>query len=284
MSLRAIALLLSCLLLWGCQAGHRRPASMKGPEVIRWSGEVLVAQDFLVPEGSLLRIEPGTRVLFAPASSAASRRLEHPYFPGNELIVAGSIEAIGTPERPILFQSLDAGAPPGSWGAVNLEENASGLFRYCIFRQADSALHSRSAMVEVSRSFFEHNLVGIRFNRSAILIEENHLYDNEVAIRFHQGFPVICRNRIEKNAKGLFITADPGSYRIFHNDFIASRAYQVILGASVTQDVHLEYNFWGRTQAQEISGEFFDARLDDYLGEVIFEPFSRMPYTESFFP
>ncbi len=280
MNLRTLASISMAFMLWGCSL-----ISPQSPmRTLYWSGIVEIRTDFEISEGTRLIIAPGTRILFYPHEDPSSDRNDHPYFPGAELIVFGHIEAAGTMDAPIVFSSASKKSVAGSWGGVNLEEGATGFFRYSEFRQADSAIHARSAQVEISRCLFEDNLVGIRFNNSAMLIEDNLLRRNQVGIRFHLGAPVICHNRIEHNDKGLFITSYPRDYRIMENDFLDNRQYQVILGELVPDDVNLGGNYWGQAAPEELERSFYDGRLDDYLGKIIYVPRSDAPFTKEGLP
>ena len=75
---------------------------------------------------------------------------------------------MGTAENPIFFEAVDSSATAGFWGAINLVGSPEAIFEYCVFRQADSAVHSWDSQVYIEQSLFEDNLVGIRFNASEI--------------------------------------------------------------------------------------------------------------------
>lgn len=243
---------------------------------VHWQGEVRLAGDVVLAEGAELVVAPGTEVVFLP--STAEERSEHPYFPGSELIVRGRLRAVGKPEAPIVFRYVDAGAPPGSWGGINLEGSPEAVFRFCRFTQADSALHCRQSKVTVSQSVFERNLVGVRFHDTDLLLEHNLLRQNGAAVRFHFGAPVIRHNDIRDNEKGLFITSFPRNYRIEENNFTGNSPYNVVLGEQVPQDVDLSGNWWGSEREEEIEAGFFDGRIDGYLGRICYRPFASAPF------
>lgn len=242
-----------------------------------WSGRVEIDGDVVIAESALVRIAPGTQVLFLPPSPGKDRLTEHPHFVGSELIVRGRLLAEGTAQAPIIFRAIDPGAPAGSWGAINLVQSPGSLFRHCRFTQADSAVHSQESIVKIVCSTFTRNLVGVRFFGSQIKITDNLFRDNGTAIRFHFGAPLIERNLLIENDKGLFITSFPRDYRIFANAIVKSREAQVILGEEVPEDLLLPGNYWGSDNPQEIRRHFFDGQQSDYLGTVRFEPFLRTP-------
>jgi hypothetical protein len=242
-----------------------------------WQGEVLIAGDVTLPAGATLTILPGTVIRFLPPGDAPGNRSDHPYFPGSELNVLGTLLAQGKPAAPIVFASLNDTDPPGSWGAVNFAEESKGVLRYCIFRQADSAVHSRQARVEVSKSLFERNLVGIRFHSSAITVTNNLLRDNDTGIRFHYGVPTVTANRFTGNRVNLFVTAHPYKVLFENNIFGSPGEYHVVLGEEVPEDVPLGGNAWDTLDAESVLERIFDGRRSLHLGRVIVEPLVVIP-------
>ncbi len=247
---------------------------------VDWQGTVLVRGDVLLADEAELTIAPGTRVLFLSPEAGEDQKTDHPYFPGSELIVRGQLTAVGTAEKPILFQAAEPNAEPGSWGAINIEDSVRAVFQYCRFQQADSAIHARRSWVSIEHSHFVDNLVGIRFHDTDILIEKNLLERNGAAIRFHFGAPVICKNLIRNNGKGLFITSAPWGYTVENNSFIANHPYQVSLGEGVQGDVELPGNFWGEGNDAPERG-FYDGRVDDWLGTIHYRPLRISPNPET---
>ncbi len=270
-----------CLLTAGCLAGqvHTVHGVLHGELV--WQGEILIAEDVVLEEDAKLTILPGTRVRFLPAETDGGGWTEHPHFPGNELIIKGQVQAIGTPEAPIIFEAVDQAAAAGFWGAINLVGSAEAIFEYCIFRQADSALHSWNSQVYVEQSLFENNLVGVRFNDSAILVEHNLLRNNQTAVRFHFGSPVICENEFADNAVNLFVTSHPRDYHIENNTFGTPSEYNVVFGEEVPEDVSLLRNYWVAENTSTLVDSFYDGHRSSYLGKVLFEPFRNSPSSQA---
>ena len=278
MVVRLYLLLLFVAVLVGC-------VPVAGPLQVRgelfgdhvWQGEVLVGGDVTLPAGATLTILPGTVVRFLPADDSPGNRSEHPYFSGSELNIEGTLLAIGKPAAPIVFAALNDADPPGSWGAVNFAEGSQGTVRYCIFRQADSAIHSRDARLEVDKSLFERNLVGIRFHSSFIRVTNNLLRNNDTGMRFHYGLPRVSFNIFEGNRVNLFVTAHPSFYLFENNFFGNSSEYQVVLGEEVPEDVTLGGNAWAETNADAVLERIFDGRRSPHLGKVEVEPLIAVP-------
>ena len=268
----------SLLLAGGCLHPHWPAAItgiLAGDHV--WTGEVYLAGDVILAPEARLTIRPGTTVYFLPPQGAPGGLTEHPHFPGSELIVQGQLSALGTAAAPIRFVAADRQAPAGSWGALNFEAGAEGAFAYCLFRQADSAIHSRDSRVTIAESLFEDNLVGIRFHSSTMRIEHNLLRNNGVAIRFHFGAPEVRYNRFATNRVNLFITAHPRDYLFANNHFDTPLEYQVVLGEEVPEEVNLAGNAWSSGAPAELNERLFDGRAVPYLGTVQVEPLLAKP-------
>lgn len=271
------------LLSMGCLGRLSAPTVVVGElhGDLAWSGEVFIGGDVTLAGDARLTILPGTTIRFLKPEGYPGGETDHPHFPGSELNVYGALTAIGTAAAPIVFAAADAAAPPGSWGAVNFAEHSSGTLGYCVFRQADSAVHSREAAVEVTESLFENNLVGIRFHTSAMRIERNLLRGNGTGIRFHFGAPLVRGNRFENNRVNLFVTAHPSNYLVEHNQFGLPQDYQVVLGEEVPEDVLLANNNWDGLPAAAVFERIFDGRRTPYLGRVQIEPVLVVPLGEA---
>ncbi len=246
---------------------------------IHWQGEVRLRGDLILDAGAELIIAPGTRIVFEAPRAGEDLYQQHPYFIGSELIVRGRLLARGTETEPILFTSADPERRAGSWGGVNIEDSPQAEFSYCRFEQADSAIHARESRVSVENSVFDNNLVGLRFHDTRLSAKGNLFEHNDTAIRFHLGAPLILQNEIRRNRKGMFISAEPQDYRIENNNFIENRPYQVSLGEGVREPVDLRNNFWSEATGDELEGYFFDGRVDDWLGKILYLP-RRLQRTE----
>jgi hypothetical protein len=244
----------------------------------RWQGTVYIGGDLVIEKQARLVVAPGTDVVFLPPAPGQDLFTERPNFPGSELIVQGVLIAEGTAAKPISFRYVDPGAPAGSWGGINLRESPEARFRHVHIMQADSAIHSHKSKAVIEESRIENNLVGLRFNTTEFLIQNNLLRDNGTAIRFHFGAPVIRNNVITENDRGFFLSSHPRNYLIEGNNIAGNRSYAVVLGEEVPDDVRMAGNYWGSDKPEAIEASFFDGRKEDYLGKVFFEPFAPAPF------
>ncbi len=273
-------LMVMSLFFSGCvaQKDHLVRGVLHGEHV--WQGVVYVEGDVTLEADAKLTILPGTKVLFLPPGNDPNNRVEHPYFPGSELNVKGNVYAVGTATEPIIFAAADPEAKPGYWGAINMNGSQETVFEYCIFRQADSAVHSRQSNVYIEHSIFENNLVGIRFHDSLILIEHNLIRNNHAGIRFHFGAPVVCENEFKDNDINIFVTSYPRDYLIENNSFGSAAEYQVVLGEQVPDDVRMIRNYWVYDQSAPLENYFYDGRRSQYIGRVLTDPVRTTPSSQ----
>ena len=87
-----------------------------------WSDEVTLTGDVIVPSGMSLTIEPGTVIRFTALNDdqGAGENTSR-----SELVVEGSLEALGTEASPIVFTSSSANPAKGDWYGIRVVTDAS---------------------------------------------------------------------------------------------------------------------------------------------------------------
>ncbi|MEA3487311.1 MAG: hypothetical protein U9R20_06605, partial [Thermodesulfobacteriota bacterium] len=94
-----------------------------------WSGTINLTGDVTVPQGVTLTIEAGTEVVFPAESDDTAGGHDTAL---TELIVNGSLVAVGTEGSPILFTSgaffFDS---KGDWGGIRINPREDVVLRYC---------------------------------------------------------------------------------------------------------------------------------------------------------
>lgn len=86
------------------------PAPVRDTTTIVWEGDIHLQGHTWIPDGTLLRLEPGTRILPDPPAAIADHRSPP------VLVVAGDVVALGQPDRPLLFgvPTVIQGHTPGA--------------------------------------------------------------------------------------------------------------------------------------------------------------------------
>jgi hypothetical protein len=100
-----------------------------------WSGEVLVTEDVVVPEGVTLTIDAGTVVKFKHSRG---------YKLGSEKIgmtILGALKAVGTPENQIWFTSDAEDAINGDWHMMRFVNAENSTIEYAIIEFAQQGIN-----------------------------------------------------------------------------------------------------------------------------------------------
>ncbi len=88
-------------------------------EVTTLSGVIHITDDLTVPEGHVLQLEPGTLVLVAGVPQQPQVEL------GTQIIVEGSLNAMGTEDRPVTITAADPDRP---WSELDVQGGQVELY------------------------------------------------------------------------------------------------------------------------------------------------------------
>ncbi len=137
-----------------------------------WSGEVLVTETVVVPEGVTLTIEPGTVVKFRHYRGYKEGKV-------GLIVQGGTLKAVGTPTQQIWFTS-DAEDPiNGDWAGITLVETDGSRFDYAIVEYAEIGIEQFASQTEVSHSIIRwNNSEGLYAELSSARFEGNTIYGN----------------------------------------------------------------------------------------------------------
>jgi hypothetical protein len=92
-----------------------------------WSGVIRLTNDVTVPSGHTLRIEPGALILLDGVTNGTT---------APDLIVNGTIHALGTAAEPIL---ITAGTIHGNWGQIRHGNGSIGTYHYTFIHRGGRA-------------------------------------------------------------------------------------------------------------------------------------------------
>lgn len=210
-------LLLLVLPAWAEGAGP-------SPQQLSWRGEVVLESEYLVPAGTTLTVEAGTRV--------------RPLRPEARILVQGVLQVLGTAKAPVIFA-----APPG-WGGIEFLAGPEGsrieyaqfskaqtaissadtvfVLRHSSFRGCDTAVKLlRKSGPQVSDCLFEANGIAIDNElRSSPQIRNNRFIGQRKAaiLASHNSGGLIDGNYFEKNHQAISLLRPYGD-RITNNHF-----------------------------------------------------------------
>lgn len=230
-----------------------------------WSGTVRINGIVTVKKSGRLVIEPGTRILFERIDRDGDG------IGDSEILVEGELEALGTPEAPIVFTSAEEQPGPADWKYLYLDFARQADIEYVVSEYAYSGIQVHFCKAKIRNSIFRNNVDGVRFSTVNIVVEGNRIYNNRHGLRYEErnSRAVITGNDIRRNEIGVFVvTRSEDRAVISGNNIVDNARYNVKLGHTQRHDVTLPRNWWGSVAAGEIEEGFFDAKRDTSLGRV----------------
>ncbi len=255
------------LLLAGCAGA---PAAPDGTTTWTWKGERRIDRMVEIPAGVTLRILPGSVVRFAfvdrDGDGAGDAGIH----------VLGRIEAVGTPEQPILLASAEAGPQPGDWQGLLLDASHGNRFAHCGIEHAQHGIHAHFSSGTLERCRLERNVEGTRLGNSRFEIAHSLVRGNaSKGLNFFA-----CRNRIHHNlvtgnGDGIFIFETDTESTIEENNLLGNLRHDVRLGDFSRGGLRLRGNWWGTTDRAAIRARIWDGEDDPALGRVAIEPATR---------
>ena len=204
-------------------------------EDVTWRGEVLVEGVVSIAAQTTLTIEPGTVVRF--------RRTEDDGGVNPLLFIQGRIQAIGTPDRPILFSSAFAEPLAGDWqGIVIMSSGKKNLLEHCRIAGAETGVEAFFSTVTMKNVLFSGCGVGARLQDCLVVMTGGgasgcgvglHILDSEADLRDMNFSANLQALVVEKSSLylggGTFygneqeaLKADASRLRIIGNSFSAN--------------------------------------------------------------
>lgn len=231
-------------------------ASIETPST--WRGDIAIGKAVTVTPGTVLKLVPRTRILFAK---------------GTGLVVKGRIIAEGEKTGRIFFTSAHAKGA-ADWDEILLEHADGSKFTHCVFEYANWGIHSHFTRLAVADSLFRNNTGGIRFRSGPVEIKHSVFTDNGTGIRAYRGHAIIAENVITRNGNGIFVREKGGGLTIRGNNLFANTDYNVRIGDFNDEDVDARENWWG---SEDPRTTILDGRNEPGIGIVRYEPFLREP-------
>jgi len=205
-----------------------------------WSGEVLLEEDVLVPEGITLTISPGTKVRVASSESTKT----DPEFMSSltEITVRGTLIGDGNKGARVLFEPVED--KPSAWAGIIVDGGKAEL-RSCVIRHADTAIHVFRGSVSVTDADLVKNHYGMVLlgQEASARVEATTMKDNDYGIVLLNGARVDRKDTVIEGSrkKDLYSAAakdyrpDVGEYTPRQKD--TSRIYndEALLGTTVWQ-------------------------------------------------
>jgi hypothetical protein len=203
------------LLLFGCVAPAPPPAAdpQQLPEIggtlsgdLTLDGNYLLASDLHVPAGITLTIKPGTRVYIQPTDST---KIDPEFLSREvEILIRGSLHAVGTSARPITFTPLTDDPSAILWSGLQLVESEQVQLKHVLIEQAEAGVLCLNSSPQISSLRVERSRYGILLQQqSAPQIDNSLLVDWEAGLFcWDQSAPVISNSRImNQQEEGIYL-------------------------------------------------------------------------------
>jgi parallel beta-helix repeat protein len=224
---------------------------------IRWQDSILIEDPVSFVSGSVLRIAPGTEVMFSKGVGMK--------------ISESKVMAEGEKERRIVF-TLHNKEKESLWGEILLEHASGSVFSYADFEYASWALHSHFTDLKVMNSAFRNNDGGMRFRSGPVEISRSLFSENRIGLRAFMATALIKENEFKNNDTAIFVREKGAGLTIRNNNFHLNKDYSIRVGDFNLEDVDARDNWWGTDIPEET---IFDGRREPGIGKVVFEPFSK---------
>jgi len=255
----------ACLALFsGCASVSSRDAAAPGT-IWTWQGERRIAEFIEIPAGVTLLLAPGTTLRFAFVDRDGDG------IGDAGLHILGRIEAVGTPEAPIVFTSAETDPQPGDWQGLVFDSSKDNLFAESRLEYAQHALHAHFSSARLERCRLERNIEGTRLGNSRFSIEHCIVRGNvSKGLNFFGCSNRIRHNLITGNADGVFLFESDTDSVVEANNILGNQRYDVRLGDFYRGGKLLGENWFGTTDLAAIGERVFDGEDDPTLGSLEF--------------
>lgn len=167
-------------------------------EDVSWRGSVVVKGALAVAPQATLRIEPGTEIRFMTATGSSQRPC---------LVVMGRIQAVGSPEQPILFAS-GAASPEkkGAWGGILLlSSEKRNQLEHCRIEGAEAAFEGRFSSVSLKSIAISASITGVILRDSTADMALSSVSGCETGIEAHDSELELRDTAIARNRRGAVL-------------------------------------------------------------------------------
>jgi subtilisin family serine protease len=242
----------------------------------------IVAANTLVATGVTLTIEPGTKIVFADATTLAVR---------------GNLVAVGTRNQRITFTSNSLNPQPGIWTGIKLFETAQVNFSYCDISYASTGINPAAGgagtSMAVSNCQITDAVYGMRiisYTDHTVNVTHNKFLNCTIAgileTEFYVGSFTITNNLFNStncvSCVAILIGANnPVPYQISGNAFLDSGFDIYIQDTADTRVYNLTSNYWGTIDPLAISAKIFDYYDDFARARVNYQPFLTQASSEA---
>jgi TonB family protein len=248
----------------------------------KWSGEVIVDGDIIIPDGVSLNIEPGTKIYVLPNTDVTKGGKDKNRA---EIFVFGSFIANGEPNNRILFTSKNENPQMNDWyGIIFKSKHGTNLVNYVTVEYAYVGLTIINCKAIIKNSQFRFNYyTGISAElRSKPIIQNCVISNNDYAgLKCEYGAaPIVKYCIISGNSHGVIIfnEAEPMLGKIESNGEVTAGYNRIFdnfdynIYNHTYKSIYAQVNNWLTDSPEEIQKTIYDKSKDPQYGPVVFEP------------
>lgn len=172
-------------------------------ENVIWKDTIVIERDILIPEGVVVKVEPGTKIL---VNRAETTRTE-PIFlqPETEILIRGRLIAKGLEDKPISFISSEKEKTQKDWGGLVLDGGTIELSNVVV-KHASTAITLINGDINMSDTLIEDNNYGVvLFENVKGFIQNFTIRNNKSAMIVNNEGVEIKNVKIQRNEDGLII-------------------------------------------------------------------------------
>ena len=243
-----------------------------------WRGTILIEGDVVIPQGSQLNIEAGTKIYFAPNRDAQNSGTDKTR---SELIVRGKLIAVGSADRKIVFSTQSRSPRMGDWyGMQFLHSDAGCVLQYAVVEYAYNGITIKNTDFALSHCEIRYNYnSGIRTEvKAKPQILQNILTENGYAGLVCElgAAPVLTDNLISQNSMGVVVLSlsepnlgkldNTGGSNPGRNQFANNEEYDLYNHSS--RAIFAQNNSWDSPGRPKL----FDQQDNRKYGRITFSP------------
>ena len=214
--MRNLFAIICSVLLCGCVAGQPDPQGLDPlqlpviggtlPQDLQLDGNYLLSADLQVPVGLTLTIKPGTTIYIQPSDST---KIDPEFLSREvEVLVRGSLQAVGTSEKPIVFKPVSDDPRAILWSGLQLIDTEQVHLAHVVIEQAEAGVLCMNASPQIRYLQVRRSRYGVLLQQqSKPLIRDSLITDGEAGFFcWDQSAPQVSGSRIiDQQEEGLYI-------------------------------------------------------------------------------
>lgn len=243
--MKILLFIIGCLFLFGCVSGQPQPAvvdPLQLPTIggtisadLVLDGNYLLVADLQVPAGIVLTIEPGTTIYIQPSDST---KIDPEFLSREtEILIRGSLQAIGTAVLPITFRPVTADPSAILWSGLQLVNAEQIQLTHVVVEQAEAGVLCLNASPQIRSLQVLRSRYGMLLQQQSAPQITDSLFANGEAGLFcwDQSTPQVRNSRVvNQQEEGIYLGREcRGS---FSGNLIEGNDRGVILPENVAFD------------------------------------------------